>query len=226
MFDFLSRRSAKPAHHEEPAARADEARQAVLAEIAAEETAWPQIAKEFDFQIGESQTRVAQLEKQLQAERVRLDALTGERLGRSLTHERTLGQLRMQLLRGASPVIDLFLHELVGLEERMRAAFEVRLTQGHPDPVTDRRPITVSTNNAAAVVEAIRAIRPQVEALCWASLSDHDVVRRLEELVASIPELDSAMPVDLTAALGLTPAQIREAEWRAAEPRETGRPWR
>jgi hypothetical protein len=223
MLDFLKKPLAA-ARREDPPACTVEEREALLAEIAAEEAAWAETDGQLDRQVRDARERVTQTEVRLRDERTRLDQLESDRLTRSLSHERRVGQLRLRLQRGASAAVERFLAELASLEDQVRGGFQARERLGFQN-LAGRRPIVIETNNAAEVVTAIRAVRAEAEALRFLAIDEDDVVKRLRALAETIPQV-TGVPVDVPTALGLSPGELREAEWNAERPRETSQPWR
>lgn len=226
------RRTPSPAAAPEPRgpepARSVEERKEVLAALAAEQAAWSETVTRLDRRLEAAQTREAEAEAlHREASSLRAEAHVA-RVQASFDHDHPVEVLRQRLRAGASESIDHFLWELLGEEERTRAAFDMRGVAGQLDLATLSRPESVTTNSESVErrLTAIRAVRVKAEALREAVLEEAEVRAELEALLSTIPDVER-LEVD---PFGIfTPAQLREIGWRAEGAmalRWSGQPWK
>jgi hypothetical protein len=191
-------------------------RRALHAELAREEVRRTEEAARYVRQAADANAHVEQARGFLRDAQEHVAELNATELTASHASSLRVDRIHACLRAGASPAIAAFLSELSELCDRVRAAGIETMEHSGPLNQDGRRPTLISTNaeSVSACLAAIRAAHTGAAALQLEVLDEATIATRLETLRASIPDI---APLMVEALPILTPAEQREAEWRAAE---------
>jgi hypothetical protein len=201
-----------------PPAKTVSERQALLAEIAREQTRRETEQPDYERRRESARERLAELRALLrEAEAFAVECDT-EALSASLNSDVRIRRLEARLRAGASEHIEVFCRDVRDQIEVLRGRDVVGVAErwSRPNPVTGVREHRFISNidsverRRVALTAALRA----AEALQLEPLDDEAIIARLTTLRDRIPEIE---PFMVEASDPLTPGERREVQWRLAE---------
>jgi hypothetical protein len=199
-----------------PLASSLEERRALHTELAREDARRRSEAELHAHQLADATGHVERARECLRVAEVRVGELRRAELTASGTSGLRVERILARLRAGADPRIGALVRELDDLADAVRAqGVETREHLGARNH-DGKRPTLISSNleSVASCMAAIRTARTAATALQLEALDTAAITERLEALRASVPEVSGLLVQTLPI---LTPAEIREAEWRAAE---------
>ena len=197
-------------------------RRALLEERIREEKRWAEGHTGRKTSLDRPRERVDERITQLRDAQAYEAQLAAEHLYASGTHDVVIGRIDRRLREGASPTLHVFLSDVTDQLEALRTQpVEVREIVGPPD--WDGKQATSFFSNGDSFRrrrDALVAAKAAAEAMLLDVVPEDELVARLTALRDAVPAIE---PLTVELPSPLTPAEVRAAQWRAAEAAESKR---